>query len=99
MSSPSAWAFGADDATAIAKRNIHLLRIGGSARSTYETHGYADALRTVVEHGIFDFVGSPVASSHLLHSRADDGLEERIADTVNAIVHDVLSCQRTLVAA
>lgn len=93
------WAFGTDDATAIRERDMHLLRIGGNAPSTYEEHGYAEAIRTSIEHGIFDFVGGPVASSRAIHSAADGALDERVTETINAVVQDVIARERTLASA
>lgn len=82
------WAFGTEGATALADRDVHLVRLGGSSPETYEIHGYSEAIRTGVEHGIFEFAGSPVASSHLVHS-APEGIEARAAESVDAVVASV----------
>lgn len=84
------WAFGGEDATGVSGRRFHLVRLGGNAPETYEKHGYREALRTTVEHGVFDFAGSPLASSHLLHT-APDGVGERLAETVDAVVDAVVN--------
>ncbi len=84
------WAFGSENATALADRDIHLVRLGGSSPETYETHGYRQAIRTGVEHGVFEFAGSPVASSHLVHS-APEGVVTRAAEAVEAVVDSVTS--------
>lgn len=36
----------------------HLLPIAGADSGTYERHGYEHALRTQIEHGVVDYVGS-----------------------------------------
>ncbi|MEP7455384.1 NAD(P)H-dependent oxidoreductase [Phyllobacterium sp. SB3] len=45
---------------------IHLVGIGGADAGTYEKHGYDDAMKTQIDHGIFDYCGAPVVSSTLL---------------------------------
>lgn len=86
------WAFGTDDATGLADRDIHLVRVGGSSPETYDRHGYRDAMRTGVEHGIFEFAGSPLVSSHLLHS-APEGVAGRLEETVDAVVDAVVNAR------
>jgi NAD(P)H dehydrogenase (quinone) len=45
---------------------IHLLGIGGADGGTYARHAYDKAMRTQIDHGIFDFCGAPVRTSELL---------------------------------
>ena len=45
---------------------VHLLGIGGAASATYARHGYAQAMRTQIDHGIFDFCGARLVSSEFL---------------------------------
>lgn len=45
---------------------VHLLGIGGADMGTYERHGYSEAMKTQIDHGIFGYCGAPVASSRLL---------------------------------
>ncbi|KRC26117.1 NAD(P)H-dependent oxidoreductase [Acidovorax sp. Root217] len=45
---------------------VHLLGIGGADTGTYERHGYSEAMKTQIDHGIFGYCGAPVASSRLL---------------------------------
>lgn len=91
------WAFGTEDSNGLSSRDIHLVRIGGKAPETYDKHGYREAMRTGVEHGIFNFVGSPVASSHLLHS-APEGIAERTEETVDAVVEAVVKSPQKVTA-
>lgn len=51
---------------------VHLVALGGATLRTYARHGYCGAMRTQIEHGIFDYCGAPVASSTLLLA-SDDG--------------------------
>ena len=51
---------------------VHLVALGGATLRTYARHGYFGAMRTQIEHGIFDYCGAPVASSTLLLA-SDDG--------------------------
>lgn len=45
---------------------VHLVGIGGADARTYERHGYFSAIRTQIDHGIFDYCGAPVMTSELL---------------------------------
>lgn len=45
---------------------VHLLGIGAANPATYARHGYAEAMRTQIDHGIFDFCGARVQTSELL---------------------------------
>ncbi|BAP43820.1 NAD(P)H-dependent oxidoreductase [Pseudomonas sp. 21LCFQ010] len=46
--------------------NVHLLAIGGANLRTFARHGYFGAMRTQIDHGIFDYVGASVRTSELL---------------------------------
>lgn len=46
--------------------SVHLVGIGGSDEGTYSRHGYFNAMKTQIDHGIFDYCGAQVATSHLL---------------------------------
>ncbi len=50
---------------------VQLIGIGGADQRTYARHGYADAMQTQIDHGIFGYCGAPVVGSDLLlHSDA-----------------------------
>lgn len=91
------WAFGTESASALAERDIHLVRLGGSSPETYDSHGYREAIRTGVEHGVFEFAGSPVVSSHLLHT-APEGVVTRAADAVADVVTSVTGARAEVLA-
>ena len=39
---------------------------GGADAATYARHGYAEAMKTQIDHGIFDYCGARVVTSELL---------------------------------
>ncbi|PAU60843.1 NAD(P)H-dependent oxidoreductase [Pseudomonas indica] len=45
---------------------VHLIGVGGADAGTYERHGYFHAMKTQIDHGIFDYCGAHVATSELL---------------------------------
>lgn len=45
---------------------VHLVPVGGADLRTYARHGYFGAMRTQIDHGIFDFCGARVITSELL---------------------------------
>ncbi|EIM26244.1 NAD(P)H-dependent oxidoreductase [Microvirga lotononidis] len=45
---------------------VHLVAIGGADLRTYARHGYFGAMRTQIDHGIFDYCGARVGTSELL---------------------------------
>ncbi|MEU3556709.1 NAD(P)H-dependent oxidoreductase [Streptomyces fragilis] len=45
----------------------HLLPIAGDDSGAYERHGYAEALRTQIEHGIVDYCGSRRGATAFVH--------------------------------
>lgn len=51
---------------------IHLVALGGADQQTIVRHGYDQAMKTQIEHGIFGYCGAPVASSTLFLA-SDDG--------------------------
>ncbi|MBF8723815.1 MULTISPECIES: NAD(P)H-dependent oxidoreductase [Pseudomonas] len=45
---------------------VHLVGVAGADAATFERHGYGEAMRVQIEHGIFDYCGAQVLSSTLL---------------------------------
>lgn len=45
---------------------VHLVGIGGANAQTYARHGYTQAMKTQIDHGIFDYCGATVVTSELL---------------------------------
>jgi NAD(P)H dehydrogenase (quinone) len=64
------WAFDfSPDAPLVKKlrgRQVHLVAIAGSDARTFEKHGYRSAMKTQIDHGIFDYCGASVATSELM---------------------------------
>lgn len=84
------WAYG-DDATtgdALTHRDIHLLALAGTDSDTYRRHGYTESMRIGIEHGIFEYCGASVASSHVIYDTEVDApipLADNIAAVAGAI--------------
>jgi len=64
------WAYDDSQGGKIIKKlghlNIHLVGIGGADARTYTRRGYDVAMRTQIDHGIFDYCGAPVVTSEFL---------------------------------
>lgn len=64
------WAYDDSQGGKIIKKlghlNVHLVGIGGADAGTYTRHGYDVAMKTQIDHGIFDYCGAPVVTSELL---------------------------------
>ncbi|WGF88530.1 NAD(P)H-dependent oxidoreductase [Marinivivus vitaminiproducens] len=64
------WAYDDTPETGIVKRlqrlAVHLVAVGGADAGLYTRHGYFDAMRTQIDHGIFDYCGAPVMTSEFL---------------------------------
>lgn len=69
------WAYDESPGTPLVKKlhrlPVHLLAIGGADWRTYARHGYFGAMRTQIDHGIFDYCGARVLRSELLLEPAD----------------------------
>lgn len=64
------WAFDFSGGSKLVKKlgnlQVHLVGVGGADALTYARHGYAQAMRIQIDHGIFDYCGARVATSDLL---------------------------------
>ncbi|PBV89685.1 NAD(P)H dehydrogenase [Pseudomonas aeruginosa] len=73
------WAFdysiGGDLRKKLQRLRVVLVGVGGADAGTFERHGYAGAMRTQIDHGIFDYCGARVVRSELL-------LESETADPI-----------------
>ncbi|AVD89898.1 NAD(P)H-dependent oxidoreductase [Pseudomonas sp. SWI44] len=81
------WAYDDSDGKVVKKLkrlNVHLVAIGGADEGTYTRHGYTSAMKTQIEHGIFDYCGAQVhCSSVLLPS--EKGYPQAHLETAQAI--------------
>lgn len=86
----SGWAFEEDADGGIVKKlgrlKVHLIALAGASAATYAKHGYRNAMRAQIDHGIFDFCGAPVVTSELV-----DGQEEDLA-SVPSRVASLVGC-------
>jgi NAD(P)H dehydrogenase (quinone) len=86
------WAYDERADTGLIKRlgrlPVHLVAIGGASERTYARHGYFQAMKTQIDHGIFDYCGARVVASEFL--LASDDVQEQAqlhtARTVGAAV-------------
>jgi len=64
------WAFDFSAQATLVKKlghlRVHLLGVGGADAGTYARHGYLEAMKTQIDHGIFDYCGARVVTSELL---------------------------------
>lgn len=51
---------------------VHLVGLGGADAGTYARRGYFGAMKTQIDHGIFDYCGAPVVTSELLLETGED---------------------------
>ena len=71
------WAFDDLPDTKLVKRlrnlRVHLIAVAGVDAGTFERHGYFSAMKTQIDHGIFDYCGARVVTSEfLLESETQD---------------------------
>ncbi|PZE65386.1 NAD(P)H-dependent oxidoreductase [Curtobacterium sp. MCBD17_021] len=90
------WAFDIDPAGGtrrnLGRLTVHLLPVAGDAAGTYERHGYEQALRTQIEHGIVDYCGAVRgATAFVYESEQDDDAARRalVDDAVRRIARAV----------
>ena len=64
------WAIDYGPDTPVVKKQrhlqVHLLALGAADQSAIERHGYAKAMHTQIDYGIFDYCGAQVLTSALL---------------------------------
>ena len=64
------WAFNFSADAPLEKKlshlRVHLIALGGADGETFERRGYTQAMKTQIEHGIFDYCGAQVMTSNLL---------------------------------
>lgn len=77
------WAYGYTPETGVEKKlgrlGVHLLGVGGAGSGTWARHGYRDAMRTQVDHGILDYCGARVVTSELLLDGEPQGWQPALA--------------------
>ena len=63
---------------------VHLLALGAADQSAFERHGYAKAMHTQIDYGIFDYCGAQVLTSALLLESESGGAQAHL-DRANAL--------------
>lgn len=71
------WAFDFSAEAQLVKKlgrlQVHMIGVGGADAGTYERHGFTEAMKTQIDHGIFDYCGAGVLTSELvLESETQD---------------------------
>ena len=69
---------------------VHLVANGGADQGMIDRHGYATAMTTQIDHGIFDYCGAPVISSTRLLA-SDPGFPAAHLDTAFDIGRRIVS--------
>lgn len=87
------WAYEDNDDGKVVKKlqrlRVHLVAVGGADEGTFTRHGYAPAMKTQIDHGIFDYCGAPVLGSHVLLA-SDAGYPDAHLDTAHSIGLDIV---------
>lgn len=77
------WAYDDDDTGKMVKKlqhlKVHLVAIGAADAGTFARHGYGNAMKTQIDHGIFDYCGAPVVTSELLLSAEPSEIDAQLA--------------------
>lgn len=73
------WAFEHSPASGLRPKlqalTTHLLPIAGDDSGAYERHGYEEAIRTQIEHGIVDYCGSRRGATAFLYESEQESSE------------------------
>ncbi|ARU90296.1 NAD(P)H-dependent oxidoreductase [Pseudomonas sp. M30-35] len=95
------WAFDFSLQSGLIKKlshlSVHLVGIGGADTATYAKHGYATAMKTQIDHGIFNYCGAQVMTSKLLldSETADSG---QVLHAAEQIGREILAAMSTPVS-
>ncbi len=96
------WAYDSSPDTKLVKKlrhlRVHLVGVGGADEGTYTRRGYLAAMKTQIDHGIFDYCGACVVTSELL-LEADTQAATSHLDVARAIGHAIFDPSRQCDAA
>lgn len=87
------WAYddgrrGSAGAAVLTTREIHLVGLAEATADVFERHGYTEAMRVGIDHGIFDYCDATVTSSRIVHWAGEDPgrvVEEAAGEVVAAV--------------
>jgi len=68
---------------------VHLVALGAGDMRTYARHGYFAAMRTQIDHGIFDFCGAEVITSELLLQTPGEALSAEVQNVKQRIMRSM----------
>jgi NAD(P)H dehydrogenase (quinone) len=95
------WAYDYSPDAGVAKRlchlRVHLVAVGGADLRTYARHGYFGAMKTQIDHGIFDYCGARVVTSELLLPSETQDLTSHL-DTARAIGRNLFTASQRCAA-
>ncbi|MBO9710094.1 MAG: NAD(P)H-dependent oxidoreductase [Caulobacter sp.] len=72
---------------------VHLVALGGASLRTYARHGYFGAMKTQIDHGIFDYCGARVVTTELLLDSEARGPQAHL-DAALALGRDLFGAAR-----
>ncbi len=94
------WAFDFGLDTGLTKKlrhlRVHLVAVAGADMRTYARHGYFGAMKTQIDHGIFDYCGAKVMASEILFESETQSPQAHL-DAARAIgrkVFDAVPCEQ-----
>ena len=58
--------------------HVHLLALGAADQDAFDRHGYAKAINTQIDYGIFDYCGAQVLTSELLLDSESGGAQAHL---------------------
>ncbi len=68
---------------------VHLVALAAGGEQTYAKHGFSDAMKTQIEHGIFGYCGAPVMTSRLLTDTHEPNTHTETAFDIGRGVFDI----------
>lgn len=92
------WAFDFGLDTGLTKKlrhlRVHLVAVAGADMRTYARHGYFGAMKTQIDHGIFDYCGASVVRSEILFESETQSPQVHLnaAHAIGRKVFDALPC-------
>lgn len=83
------WAFGLDADGGIVRKldrlRVHLVPIAGDDAGVYDRHGYEQAMRMQLEHGIVDFCGARRGVTTFVHDSEGEDADARTRAVETAV--------------
>jgi NAD(P)H dehydrogenase (quinone) len=90
------WAIDYGPDTPVVKKlrhlQVHLLALGAADDDAFDRHGYAKAMRTQIDYGIFDYCGAQVVTSALLLESESGGAQVHL-DKARAVGEGVFDTE------